>query len=460
MCGLIADPLIGRYTALLEKFNVDDFVDAVRRLQPTLLSGPPTIPRMLIDAKVPREDLASVRYWYGGGAPFTPELRDEFEAAFGIKAIWAYGATEFCGTLISWTPYLDAKFGKIKKGAVGKVLPGIEIRIVDMVTGAPLPPGQEGFLEALIPAVRDGWIHTTDIMTIDEDGFAWHRGRGDGAIMRGGFKVLPEKILFALQEHPAVLDVGVIGLPDHRLGQVPVAAVELRRDQPRPSEDELREHAKRLLPSHHMPVRIVIVDELPRTTTLKVNLAGVRALFETQPEKTSEERHVQNLEERVAALEATVGRLNDHLEISRLIISYGPLADTADTLERAGHVAALWTGDGCYDIGGIGLKVGREAIAQGFEETHFGMVPEGVAHVMGMPYIQLAGDKATAMSYSRVYRHEGDRFYVWRVAANLWELVREAGGWKVSSRSNRLMTGSDETLALVRAIDHLTAGAT
>jgi long-chain acyl-CoA synthetase len=62
--------------------------------------------------------------------------------------------------------------------------------------------------------VRDDWIRTTDLAVIDEDGFVFHRGRGDGAIMRGGFKVLPEKIIDVLQRHPSVLDAAVVGLPD------------------------------------------------------------------------------------------------------------------------------------------------------------------------------------------------------------------------------------------------------
>ncbi len=173
--------------------------------------------------------------------------------------------------------------------------------------------------------------------------------------------------------------------------------------------------------------------------------------------KSTERNAMKSMEERVAALEATVARLQDHLEISRLIVSYGPLVDTANTLERANRVAALWTGDGTYDIGGFGRKAGRDAIARCFENVHFGIVAEGCAHVKGMPYIRLEGGQATALSYSRVYRLERDRFFVWRVAVNIWELVREAGGWKVSSRINRMMTGSDEALALLRTIDSLAA---
>lgn len=279
MCGVIANPMLGRYTALLERFSVPEFVDAVSRLKPDVLSGPPTIPRMLIDAKIDPVHLASVRHWYGGGAPFPPELQDEFEAAFGIRTIWAYGATEFCGTVVSWTPDLDREYRDIKRGAVGRALPGVELRTVDVESGAILPVGGEGYLEVLIPAVRDDWIRTTDIMMIDPDGFAWHRGRGDGAIIRGGVKVLPETITSTLIEHPSVLDAAVIGLPDHRLGQIPVAAVELRKDMPAVDGQQLRDHVRQRLPGHHVPTRIMILETLPRTTSLKADLGALATMF-------------------------------------------------------------------------------------------------------------------------------------------------------------------------------------
>ncbi|EQA97659.1 class I adenylate-forming enzyme family protein [Sphingobium baderi] len=282
MCGVVAQPLVARYSALLEKFNVPEFVDAARRLRPTLLSGPPTIPRMLMDANVAPEDLSSVRYWYGGGSPFPPELQDEFEERYGIRTIWAYGATEFCGTVISWTIDLDREYRQAKRGAVGKALPGVELRVVDVQTHTVLTPGKAGYLEALIPAIRPDWIRTTDIVEIDVDGFVWHHGRGDGAILRGGFKILPEKVAEALLVHPAVLDACVVGLADRRLGEVPAAAVMLRDNALSVTEPMLIEHVRTLLPANHVPARICILPELPRTTSLKIDLSAVRYRIELE----------------------------------------------------------------------------------------------------------------------------------------------------------------------------------
>jgi long-chain acyl-CoA synthetase len=115
---------------------------------------------------------------------------------------------------------------------------------------------------------------------IDEDGFVFHKGRGDGVILRGGFKILPEKIDEALREHPAILDAATVPIADRRLGQVPVSAVELTKGATEPSPAELDQHLRERLTPQHIPVRYAVLDKLPRTTSLKPNLATIRALFE------------------------------------------------------------------------------------------------------------------------------------------------------------------------------------
>jgi len=102
-------------------------------------------------------------------------------------------------------------------------------------------------------------------------------GRADQTILRGGFKVQPDVVRSALERHPEVRGAAVVGLDDERLGQVPVAAVELRAASGAGSVDLLA-HLRPLLASYELPARIVIVDELPRTPSAKVDLAAVRAL--------------------------------------------------------------------------------------------------------------------------------------------------------------------------------------
>jgi len=166
-----------------------------------------------------------------------------------------------------------------------------------------------------------------------------------------------------------------------------------------------------------------------------------------------------SIETRLAAMESELQRQQDYLAIAQLIASYGPLVDTSDRLERSRNLAMLWTEDGIYDIGGVGEFKGREAIAHLFAAGHFEQVLEGVCHIMGLPCISIAGDGAEALNYTCVMRHDGSGdFYPWRVSANRWQLLRQGGKWRVSRRTNRLMTGNPDALAMLASIDGM-AGA-
>jgi len=278
LCQLIGCAAGTTPMAILEKFNVPDFVDAVKRVRPPILGLVPVGVKMILDAKVPREDLEGVVGVFGGGGQLTPEIQEQFEQTYGIPIHWGYGATEFGGTLIRWTPDMREPFGKSKRGSIGRAMPGTEIRTVDPDTGEVLPPGKPGVMEAKVPMMSPDWIRTTDLVTIDEDGFVFHHARNDGAISRGGFKILPETVVAALRRHPAVADASVIGLEDARLGHVPAAAVELQPGAAA-TEDELMAHLRGILTSIQIPTRIIFVDALPRTPSMKVSLAEVRRLF-------------------------------------------------------------------------------------------------------------------------------------------------------------------------------------
>lgn len=280
VCQLLTGPFIGKRTVLLEKFTVDEFVRAVKTYGITKAGVQPAIIRMLLDADVPKEDLASLDYLAGGSAPLAPAVREEFERRYGIPLLWAYGATEFAGSACALTPALDRQYGGTKRDTVGKPLPGVQVRIVDPETGAEVVAGGRGLIEARIDVIGPDWIRTTDLAAVDEDGFVTIHDRADGAINRGGFKVLPETVRQALVSHPAVSDACVVGVPDRRLGEVPFAAVEVRPGSQKPSESELMDWVRESLPSHHVPVAITVVDELPRNAAMKVRPGDVAALYD------------------------------------------------------------------------------------------------------------------------------------------------------------------------------------
>lgn len=279
---LAASGAQGAPLVLIEKFTAEALADAVRRHRPPMLGLPPAAIRMMLDAGIPRAHLASVTAIYGGSAPLDPDIQERFERHYGIPIHWGLGATEFCGTIVRWTPAMRRAVGDAKRGSVGLPMPGVELRVIDPDDGSSIEDGREGLMQVRCPAIRPDWVATTDLIRIDADGYVYHLGRHDGAIMRGGFKIMPERVADALREHRAVRDAAVVGLPDARLGAIPAAMIELH-DGAQADEAALLAHLRERLPSTHIPVRIAVADELPRTPSLKVSLAAVRAAMEGSP---------------------------------------------------------------------------------------------------------------------------------------------------------------------------------
>ena len=147
-----------------------------------------------------------------------------------------------------------------------------------------------------------------------------------------------------------------------------------------------------------------------------------------------------------ADLAARIALLEDREAIRELIARYGPLADAGD----CAGAAALWTEDGVYEVGGFGSYTGRAAIQTLLEgESHQGLIHGGAAHVLSPPVIDLDGDRATARTYSVVFRKSGDNWEAHRASANMWHLVRVAGEWKVARRVNQLLDGSADARTLI-----------
>ena len=150
---------------------------------------------------------------------------------------------------------LYQEWGQKKFGSVGRSFAGAQLRVVDPETGAVLPPSKEGLLEAISPRIGPHWIRTTDLVVLDEDGFLFHKGRADGAIMRGGFKLLPDTIERALKLHDAISAAGVTGVADKRLGQVPAAAIQLKPGVATPTIAELEKHLRNHVEATHIPAK-------------------------------------------------------------------------------------------------------------------------------------------------------------------------------------------------------------
>jgi acyl-coenzyme A synthetase/AMP-(fatty) acid ligase len=272
----------GQRVQLLERFSLEEWHSYVVRFRPEHSGLPPASLQLVLDRNIPREDLASIKTMGCGAAPLDPTVQAAFEDRYGIPVLQSYGATEFAGPVAMMTAALHAEWGREKNGSVGRALPGARLRVVDPESGAELGPGEEGLLEVVSPRIGPEWIRTSDLAVIDADGFLFHRGRADGAIMRGGFKLLPESIERALMLHPAVSEAGVTGIPDRRLGQVPVAAIRLKPGAEQPAVPELEAHLREHVLATHIPVKWLFCEDLPRTPSLKADRPALRRLFEAR----------------------------------------------------------------------------------------------------------------------------------------------------------------------------------
>jgi acyl-coenzyme A synthetase/AMP-(fatty) acid ligase len=275
--GALGPLYAGRRIVLMGKFALEPWVRAVETHRPRAAGLVPAALRAVLSAGIEPEKLASIDVVTTGTTACPPELIDAFLETYGIRVLPTYGATEFAGAVAYWTKPLHEKWWTSKAGSAGRPLPGVDLRVTDP-GGNELPAGQTGHLEIRSqqsPLGGDRWQRTSDLASVDEDGFLWIRGRADDAIVRGGFKVHPDTVRKALERHPAIHEAAVAPLPDERLGQVPIAGVELELGASRTDDAQLvaeltalcREH---LMP-YEVPVHIAILDALPRTPSSKVS---------------------------------------------------------------------------------------------------------------------------------------------------------------------------------------------
>ncbi|BBU21133.1 class I adenylate-forming enzyme family protein [Mycobacterium xenopi] len=284
--ALLQSLVSARRFVLLERFTVAGWHTAVKEHKPILAGLPPAAIRSVLDSDIPQEDLSSLRAVNAGTAPVDPALVDAFYERYGIPILIVYGATEFSGAVAGWTVRdFRARWAQ-KKGSVGRAFPGVRLRVVDD-DGAVLPTGRSGRLQVASPQVGGGanrWVTTSDLAHLDEDGFLYIDGRADDVIMRGGFKIAPETVVTVLRGHDAVADAAVAGMPDQRLGQIPVAGVELRAGAAT-TPDKLREYCRSALAPYEVPAEIYIVDELPRGAALKIDRRQLIAMLESLREE-------------------------------------------------------------------------------------------------------------------------------------------------------------------------------
>jgi len=276
LSGVHLSLLTGSRAVILARFDPAALCDAIAAHRATVLFAVPAMYERLVAWEgIAAADLSSLRLAVSGSAPLSAALAKRVRARFGAYALERYGSTE-AGLDVS-----NAYDGPRRPGRVGWALPGIEMRIGDgeeiLVRGPQVFAGYWNRPEATDEALTgDGWFRTGDLGRVDPgDGSLEITGRSKELIISGGLNVYPREVEAALEDHPAVGQVAVAGVPSERWGEEVVAFVVPAGDLDR---DALIAHCRERLSAYKCPKRVVALEELPRNRMGKVRrdaLAGM-----------------------------------------------------------------------------------------------------------------------------------------------------------------------------------------
>ena len=279
--------LSGGAIIFLPKFDLE--VVLARLPQATTMMGVPTFyTRLLDDARFDRALTAHMRLFISGSAPLLAETHRAFEGRTGHRILERYGMTET--SMNTSNPYE----GDRRAGTVGFPLPGVEVRVCDPETRAPLPVGEIGMLHVRGPNVfkgywqmpektreelqEDGWFITGDLARIDADGYVTIVGRGKDLIISGGYNIYPKEIEMFLDAQPGVKESAVVGVPHPDFGES-VVAVLVPEAGATIDLAAIEAAAKAELAGFKRPRRIEILADLPRNTMGKVQKNELRTTY-------------------------------------------------------------------------------------------------------------------------------------------------------------------------------------
>jgi len=266
---------------LLPAFDIQNVLHSIRRTQPTIFPGVPPMYAAITDAPgVRRYGIASLRACISGAAPLPIEVQEGFERITRAQLVEGYGLTE-AGPVTHANPLSDSH----RHGFIGLPLPSTDAKIVDVNSGADLPPRQIGELlirgpqlmrgywnrpeetaEALTP---DGWLRTGDLARMEADGFFQVIERKKEMIIAGKYNVYPRDVEEVLYEHPKVLEAAVAGIPRNE-GQTDVKAFVVLRRGEHATPDEIIQFLRERLSAYKIPVAVEFLDKLPRSFIGKV----------------------------------------------------------------------------------------------------------------------------------------------------------------------------------------------
>ncbi|WP_420637689.1 class I adenylate-forming enzyme family protein [Candidatus Poriferisocius sp.] len=289
--SMLAD---GQTYVVMPTFSPEAFFAAVaeHRVTTTILM-PVQMRRILDHPGLDTADLSSLRLVVYGGAPTPEPLIRQAHDRFGCGLYQSYGITECVSNLTGLLP-ADHETAMTERPELlescGRAVPGVRVDLRD-ADGAPVDPGQVGEIwvktekvmagywrnpDQTAEAVVDGWFRTGDLGRMDADGYLIIVGRSKDMLISGGVNVYPSEIEAVLGDHPAVAEAAVVGRPDARWGERPVAFVELRPDG---TVDGLADWCSSRLAKVKVPDEFIAVEGFPRTSTGKIRKVELRERF-------------------------------------------------------------------------------------------------------------------------------------------------------------------------------------
>jgi Acyl-CoA synthetases (AMP-forming)/AMP-acid ligases II len=275
---------LGIYTAgtliLVPRFEIKQVLGTIRKKKPSIFPGAPTMYVAIINhAEGKQSWLSSIRICISGAAPLPLQVQEKFEALTGGKLIEGYGLTE-----ASPVTHVNNIWERRKNGSIGIPIPDTEARIVRPDTLEDVKPGEIGELAVRGPQVmqgywqkpgetekvlKDGWLLTGDLGTMDDDGFCYILDRRKDLIIAGGYNIYPREVEDVLYEHPLIAEAAVAGVVDPYRGETVKAYIVLREGA-KLSPEELRFWCKDKLAAYKIPKLFEFREALPKTMAGKV----------------------------------------------------------------------------------------------------------------------------------------------------------------------------------------------
>jgi fatty-acyl-CoA synthase len=290
-CWLLPHLYLGACATIMTEYSAEKMLDMIAEHGATNGFAPPSVAReMCIAAQKKPERLRTFRRWYVGGAPLAGPDRDRMHALVpGVKIFYQYGLTE-AGVIVT---VLKEEDYHLAPDSIGRPFVNFEVKIVrDDLSDAPLgesgeilvrgPSVMDGYFErpdATAAVFHQGWLRTGDMGAMDANGYVHFHDRLKDMVKTGGLNVYSQEVERALQKHPAVREVAILGVPSERWGEEVVAVVVARDGQELVGDDVIA-FAKQQLASYKAPKRVLCIDyaELPINYSGKIVKRDLRAL--------------------------------------------------------------------------------------------------------------------------------------------------------------------------------------